>query len=133
MSIITVKMRQLALRGIGSKELHNKNAYIWSGFGLVIAGSLVTLPAFFILQLTWLTALGLCMIILSLILLALGNTVPKLPPEVCRLLLETGTNNIAALIEELGISTKAIYLPPSLNSGQVKAFIPLRPTPAPPG
>ena len=48
-----------------------------------------------------------------------------MPPEVCGLLLETGIDNIATLIEELGIKTKAIYLPSSLTRDRPRAFIPL--------
>lgn len=105
--------------------LKNKNAYIWAGFSLLVAGGLIAVPSYFIFQLTWLTALGICMLILSFILIALGKAVPKLPPEVCSLLLETGVDNISSLIEELGIKSKAIYLPSSLASKYPRAFIPL--------
>lgn len=108
----------------------NKNPYTWAGLGLLIAGSLVSLFAYFVLTLTWLTALGICMLILSFILLSLGRTIPRLPPEVCRLLLETGIDNMAAIVEELGIRAKAVYLPSSLNNGRVKALIPLHANPA---
>lgn len=108
--------------GIG---LLNKNPYTWSGTGLLIAGILVSPVAYFILALTWLTALGISMLILSLILLALGRTIPKLPPEVCRLFLETGNDNMAVIVEELGIRTRAIYLPSSLTGGQPQALLPL--------
>jgi hypothetical protein len=105
--------------------LINRNPYLWSGLGLLIASGLISLPAYFIFHLIWLTALGICMLILSFILIALGKAVPKLPPEVCSLLLETGIDNIATLIEELGIKTRAIYLPSSLASNRPRAFIPL--------
>lgn len=108
----------------------NKNPYTWAGLGLLIAGSLVSLLAYFILHLVWLTALGICMLILSFILIVLGKTIPKLPPEVCSLLLETGIDNMAAMIEELGIRTKAIYLPSSLTNGRPQALIPLHSNPA---
>ena len=108
----------------------NKNAYTWAGLGLLIAGSLVSLLAYFLFALTWLTALGICMFILSFILLALGRTIPKLPPEVCGLLLETGIDNMATIVEELGIRTKAVYLPSSLNGGRPKALIPLHANPS---
>ncbi|HUV76229.1 MAG TPA: hypothetical protein VMW00_06255 [Dehalococcoidales bacterium] len=103
----------------------NKNPYTWMGLGLLTAGTLVSPVAYFILDLTWLSALGICMLILSLILLTLGRTIPKLPPEACGLLLETGVDNMAALIEELGIRAKATYLPSSLTNGRPQAFIPL--------
>jgi len=65
------------------------------------------------------------MLILSFILIALGKSIPKLSPEVCSLLFETGIDNIATLIEELGIKTKAIYLPSSLTNKHPHAFVPL--------
>jgi len=111
-------------------KLLNKNPYTWAGLSLLIAGSLVSLSAYFILHQTWLTALGLCMFILSFILLALGRTIPKLSPEVCSLLLETSVDNIATIVEELGIKTKAVYLPSSLTSGRPQALIPLHTNPA---
>lgn len=104
----------------------NKNPYTWAGLGLLVAGSLAFLLSYFILLLTWLTALGISMLILSFIFLALGRTIPKLSPEVSSLLLETGINNIATLVEELGIRSKAFYLPASLSSGRPQALIPLR-------
>ena len=64
-----------------------KNPYSWTGLSLLVAGSLVSLSAYFILSLTWLTALGISMLILSFILLALGRTIPKLSPEASVLLL----------------------------------------------
>lgn len=109
-----------------------KNSYTWAGLGLLIAGSLVSLSAYFIFLLTWLTALGISMLILAVILLVLGRTIPKLSPEVSSLLLETGIDNIATIIEELGIRAKAIYLPSSLTSGRPQALIPLRSNPSPP-
>jgi len=70
------------------------------------------------------------MLILSFILLALGRTILKLSPEVCGLLLETGIDNMATIVEELGIRTKAIYLPSSLTSGRPQALIPLHSNPS---
>jgi hypothetical protein len=105
--------------------LVNRNPYTWSGFGLLAAGAFIGLSGYFIFQLTWLAALGICTLILATILIALGRAIPKLPPEVCSLLLETGIENIASLIEELGIRTKAIYLPSSLVSDHPRAFLPL--------
>jgi hypothetical protein len=105
--------------------LQDKNPYTLSGFSLLITGIMLSLPAFFIFHLVWLTALGISMLIMSFILLSLGKAIPNIPPEVCGLLLETGIDNIATLIEELGIKTRAIYLPSSLASDRPRAFIPL--------
>jgi len=106
------------------------NAYIRSGLALIVAGILVLLSSALIFQITWLTALGICLLILSFILIALGRSVPELPPEACALLMETGMGNTAALIEELGIRTKAIYLPSSLTSDRPQALVPLHDQPS---
>jgi len=103
----------------------NKNPYMWAGFSLLVTGALISLPAYFVLHIIWLTAIGICMLILSFVLIALGKAIPKLAPEVCSLLLETGIDNISTLIEELGITSKAIYLPSSLATKYPRAFIPL--------
>lgn len=71
-------------------------------------------------------AFGISMLILSFILIALSRAIPKLPPEVGSLLFETGIDNIATIVEELGVKGKAIYLPSSLlTGGQPQALIPL--------
>ncbi len=127
--IVIAKICQLALQAYWRLWLLNKNSYTWAGLGLLITGGLVSSLAYFVLSLIWLTALGICMLILSSILLALGNAIPKLPPEICSLLLETGIENMATIIEELGIRTKAIYLPSSMNGGRPKALIPLHANP----
>jgi len=106
-------------------KLLHRNLYTWSGLSLLIAGILLSSSAYIILNLTWLTAMGICMLILSFILMTLGRTVPKLSPEVCSLLLETGVDNIASIAEELGLRSKALYLPASLTSDQPKALVPL--------
>jgi hypothetical protein len=105
--------------------LTKNNPYKWAGFGLLIAGGLISLPAYFLFQLTWLTAPGIYILILSFIPIALGKDIPELPPGVCSLMLETGTDNISTLIEEPGIKSKAIYLPSSLTSKYPRTFIPL--------
>ena len=109
--------------------LSNKNPYTWAGLCLLITGSLISLLAFFVLNLIWLTALGICMLILSFILITLGKTIPRLPPEICNLLLSTGIDNISSVVEELGIKAKAVYLPSSLNGGRPRALIPLHSNP----
>lgn len=105
--------------------LLGRNPYIWAGLGLLVVGSLVCISAYLIFGQIWLTALGISMLILSFILLALGRTIPRLSPEVSSLILETGIANIATIVEELGITANAIYLPSLLTSGRPQALIPL--------
>jgi hypothetical protein len=105
--------------------LLRRNSYTWTGLGLLVAGIVFISASFFIFHASWLAALGICLIIMSFILLALRKAIPNIPPEVCSLLLETGVDNMATLIEELGIRTKAIYIPSSLSNKYPRAFIPL--------
>ena len=70
------------------------------------------------------------MVVLALIFLVLGSTIPRLPPEASALLLETGIDNIASIVEELGITSKGVYLPSSLTGGKPRALIPLHSNPS---
>ena len=102
-----------------------RNSYTWTGLGLLVAGTGFLCASFFIFHLSWLSALSICMLVMSFILLALRKAIPNVSPEVCGLLLETGVDNMATLIEELGIKSKAIYIPSSLSNKYPHAFIPL--------
>jgi len=112
--------------------LSKRNQYTLTGLSLIVAGVLLFTSSYFIFQITWLTALGIAMLILAAILIALGRTIPRLSPEMSSLLLETGKNNVSSIVEELGVKSKAIYLPSSLTNGKPQALIPLHSNPAPP-
>ncbi len=45
------------------------------------------------------------------------------------MMLQTGIENIASLLEELGVSGKAVYLPAALANGRSAAVVPLRRNP----
>lgn len=102
-----------------------RNSYTWTGLGLLVGGIALLGASYFIFHVSWLAALGICTIVLSFILLSLRKAIPNISPEVCNLLMETGVDNMATLIEELGIKTKAIYIPSSLSQKYPRAFIPL--------
>jgi hypothetical protein len=102
-----------------------RNPYIWTGLSFIIIGAVAIVASLFIFPFTWLTALGIAVLILSFILLALGRTIPKLSPEASILLLETGIDNLSTFFEELGVKSKAVYLPSSMTSGKLKALVPL--------
>jgi hypothetical protein len=57
--------------------------------------------------------------------IALANARPYISPEASELILKTGMENTSALLEELGVRNKAIYLPSSLREGRPQALIPL--------
>jgi hypothetical protein len=107
------------------KVVIKRNAYTWIGLGLLVTGFLVSIFSFLVFNSNWVTALGISMVILAVILIALGRTIPKLPTEVSTLFFETGINNIDTILEEFGISTNAIFLPSSITNDKPAALIPL--------
>jgi len=105
--------------------MRNLSAYAWVGAALLIAG-LVAAPVFYIVAGSIaLTALALSAILLGGIAVLLDRSLPAVPPQAADALLEAGLDNISSLLEELGVDTKAIYLPASFAGGKPQALIPL--------
>ncbi len=92
-------------------------------------GALLSVVSFFVLGSVPLTALGISSIILGVVSMALGRGQAETSSPVNAMLFESGLENIAAIIEELGLRSKAIYLPSSLTSGRPQALIPLHMNP----
>ena len=105
-----------------------KNAYFYLAVLLLVCGAAFCVLFYFILDSIPLTAVGTSMLILGLVCFALFRGLPNISPETGTLLLEAGMENINALIEELGLRTKAIYLPSSrTGSGRPQALLPISP------
>ena len=102
-----------------------KNPYVILGIILAIVGAVLTPVFYFILSSIPLTAFGLSTIILGLTCIALANARPYISPEASQTLLRTGMENTSALLEELGIQNRAVYLPSNLRNGHPQAIIPL--------
>jgi len=109
-----------------------KNSYALLGLGLLLAGMLLAVLANFVLVSVPLTALGISALIIGGVSLALARGQPKIPAEASAILLESGVENIAAIVEELGLKSKAIYLPSSKTSGKPQALMALHTNPHPP-
>ena len=101
------------------------NSFTLLGVCLNLLGLTLIAVAFIILQSTPITALGLSTIILGAVSLALGRGQPKISPQASEILLQSGIENISAIVEELGLKSKAIYLPSSMTSGKPQALIPI--------
>jgi hypothetical protein len=104
---------------------HLNNSYRILGLGLSIAGTIFAPVSYFIISSVPLTAVGISAIMIGFTLIALANTRPNISPEVCQLMLKTGMENTSALLEELGLRSKAIYLPSASRDGHPQALIPL--------
>ena len=92
---------------------------------LLLAGVIFAPVSYFILNSPALTAMGISLLILGFTCIALANTRPYISPEACQVMLRTGMENTAALLEEPGLRNRAIYLPSSLRDGHPQAAIPL--------
>jgi hypothetical protein len=101
------------------------NPYRMLGLALCAAGAIFAPISYFILDSVPLAAVGLSAIIIGFTCIALANTRPPISPEACQLMLRTGMENTAALIEELGLRNRAIYLPSKARGGRPQALIPL--------
>jgi len=73
-----------------------------------------------------LTAIGLSTIVIGIVCIALPNYRPYVSPEAWQILLMAEMENTAALLEGLGLSSKALYLPSSMTDGRSQTIIPLK-------
>jgi len=101
------------------------NPYRLTGIVLTLAGAFTAPVFYFIVGAIPLTAVSLSAIIIGFTCLALANARPYISPEACQMLLKTGMENTSALLEELSITNKAIYLPSDRREGHSQALIPL--------
>jgi len=92
---------------------------------LIVAGVIWAPVFFFVAGSIPLTALALSAILLGGIALLLARSLPPISPQAAELLMEAGLDNLAGLLEELGVDAKAIYLPSTLAAGKPQALIPL--------
>ncbi len=103
--------------------------YSLLGWGLLLAGIGVLPTAYWLLHSIPIIALGISLITVGIICLTLGETRPKISPELSNLLMDTGVENLGSLLEELGLKARGMYLPSSLCGGKPKAIIPLHHNP----
>ncbi|MFC1943687.1 hypothetical protein ACFLWO_03830 [Chloroflexota bacterium] len=101
------------------------NPYRMLGLGLCLAGTMFAPISYFIVGSVPLTAVAISAIMIGFTCIALASTRPYISPEACQLILKTGMENTAALLEELGLRSKAVYLPSAMRDGHAQALIPL--------
>jgi len=102
-----------------------KNPYRMLGLVLCAAGGTFAPIAYFAIGSVPFAALGLSAIMLGFTCIALAKVRPPISPEACELMLRTGMQNTASLLEELELRGKAVYLPSTMTDGSPKALIPL--------
>jgi len=102
-----------------------KNRYKVLGLGLCITGVITAVVSYFVVGSVSLTGIGISAIMIGMTCVVLAYTYPSLSPAVYQLLLKTGLENTELLLEGLGLSDKAIYLPSTMGNGYQQALIPL--------
>ena len=102
------------------------NPYRLLGLACCVAGTIFATISYFVIDSVPLTAIGISTIVIGFVCIALANTQPYISPEACELILKTGMENTAALLEELGLRSKALYLPSTMRDGHLQALIPLK-------
>lgn len=102
-----------------------KNPYRRLGLALSLSGAVLAPVFYLLLNSVPLAALALSFIMLGLVSAVLGNSQAAVSPEASQMMLRTGVENIASLLEEMGLTSKAVYLPGSSNGSRAKALIPL--------
>jgi len=102
-----------------------ENTYRTLSACLAITGVCIAVLAYLILASTPLTALGISTVMIGAVSFAISRGQPKIPPEASAILLQSGVENISALVEEIGLKSKAIYVPSSISGDKPKALIPM--------
>ena len=103
-----------------------RNPYRSLGLVLTVSGAVLAPVFYFLAASVPLTALALSAVILGLVSSSLANARPDITPEASRMMLQTGMENIASLLEELGLTSRAVYLPSPEKGGRPRAVIPLK-------
>jgi hypothetical protein len=101
------------------------NPYRMLGLVLCVAGGTFAPISYFAMGSVPFAVLGLSAIMVGFTCIVLAGTRPPVSPEACELMLKTGMQNTAALLEELELRGKAVYLPSTITGGSPRALIPL--------
>lgn len=117
------------VRARETQPCFGKDSYAISGSGLIIVGLMLFFAAYIILRSTPLAALGISTLILGITTIALADPKKRMPYETSKILFESNIDNVSALLEELGLNSKAIYLPSSMTQGKPRTLIPLHMSP----
>ncbi len=101
------------------------NRFKLLGILLTTSGIIYSPVAYLVLNSTPLSAIGLSAVVIGLVCLSLAGADRPLSTEYCRLMLITGYVNTTALIEEIGATGRAVYIPSTLAIGKPRTIVPL--------
>lgn len=99
--------------------------YIRLGTALTVSGAAILITSLVLLGSYPGISTGIALLVLGLVILLLGVTAPGVSAELADLLVRVGYENLGRLLEEIGLMSRALYLPSTALSGEPRAFIPL--------
>ena len=102
-----------------------KNRYRILGTGLCSAGVIIAPVSYFVIDSVPFASIGISALLIGITCLVLDYSHPSLSPEGYQLLLRTGLENTSTLLEGLGLSSKAVYIPSTMGDGYQQSLIPL--------
>lgn len=85
----------------------------------------MALISYFTVNSVPITAVGVSTIMIGLTCIGIANVRPYISSEDSELILETGMEITTEMLEELGLRSKAVYLPSTMRDGYPQALIPL--------
>ena len=95
------------------------------GVSLIVSGASILGASLLLLRSEAGASTGIALLVLGGVLVVLEDSRPRVSPELSLLLMRAGYDNLARLLEELGLRARAVYLPSSLCQGTPRALIPL--------
>ncbi|MFZ7134502.1 MAG: hypothetical protein ACOWWR_19325 [Eubacteriales bacterium] len=101
------------------------NTYKIIGIVLMVIGFFIAPYSYLVLDSMPITAVGFSTLILGFTSLVLANSRPVISAEAFQIFVKTGVENITAIIKELDLKNKAVYITRNMSNGSSKALIPL--------
>ena len=95
------------------------------GAGFLVSGIAMVLVTLIVLGSGPGAITGTALIVLGLVMLSVGRAEGRMSAAMAHLLSSSGYQNIERMVEELGLSGRAIYLPTTLSHIGARALIPL--------
>lgn len=103
-----------------------RNRYRWLGTGLFTGGMILALIFYFAAKNVPLAATGISAAMIGFACINISRTQPRIPAEYTELLFKTGMETTSGLLEELGLSNRAVYMPSTMRNGSPQALVPIK-------
>ena len=103
----------------------NRRAYALLGASVLTIGGTTLFVSLVLVGSESGAVVAIAVLVLGIVLVSLGQTKSAVPPSLALILARSGYDNTARLIEELGVDSRAVYLPSNLCGDVPMAAIPI--------